>query len=294
MGTLARVVLYAQGTDQAERAAAAAFRRIGELDSLLSDYRDDSEVSSLIAGAGGPPMPISDDLFAVLRQALELAEETHGAFDVTVGPLVLLWREARRQGQLPDSGALRSATGLVGWRHVTLDTVANTARLALAGMRLDLGGIAKGYAVDAALDELLGHGIERALVAIGGEIVAGRPPPGEHGWRITVAHHDAGPSEILLADAAVSSSGDTEQFVEIGGTRYSHVVDPRTGIGLTHRTAATVVAPSAVTADALSTAATILDDAERAAFIAAHPEASFHVRSLAENPGRAPSDTDKR
>lgn len=129
MGTLARVVLFAERADQAERAATAAFARIGELDSLLSDYRDDSELAALIAAAGGQPMPISDDLLAVLQHALALAEETDGAFDVTVGPLVLLWRDARQQVELPDDRARRAAAALVGWHHVKLDTVAKTARL---------------------------------------------------------------------------------------------------------------------------------------------------------------------
>ncbi|MBI2402737.1 MAG: FAD:protein FMN transferase [Gemmatimonadetes bacterium] len=287
MGTEARIVLHAPTAGQAERAAGAAFGRIAQLDSLLSDYRDDSELASLVARAGGPPVPVSEDLLVVLRRSLALAEETRGAFDVTVGPLVLLWREARRTGRLPDTAALRASAARVGWRHVALDTLGRTARLALAGMRLDLGGIAKGYAADQALDELRRHSVERALVAIGGEIVAGRAPPGEPGWRITVEHADSGPHEILLADAAVSSSGDTEQFVEISGVRYSHVVDPRTGIGLTHRTAATVVAPDGITADAFATAVTVLDGAQRAAFIAAHPEARFYVRSAADRAGCA-------
>ena len=124
------------------------------------------------------------------------------------------------------------------------------------------------------------RGVERALVALGGDIVVGQAPPGAHGWRITVEHADSAHADLWLERAAVSSSGDTEQFVELGGRRYSHVVDPRTGLGLTHRVAATVVAPDGTSADAYATAVTILDPERRAAFIAAHPEATFYVRHL--------------
>lgn len=283
MGTEVRIVLYASTADHAARAAGAAFRRIAQLDSLLSDYRDDSELAWLTARAGGTPTPVSADLLAVLQRAVALSAETGGAFDVTVGPLVRLWREARRTGRLPDTAAIQAATARVGWRHVLIDSAAHTARLALPGMQLDLGGIAKGYAADQALRAL---GIEHAMVAIGGEIVVGRAPPGEPGWRIAVEPADSAHREIVLVDAAVSSSGDTEQFVEIGGVRYSHVVNPRTGLGLTDRAAATVVASDGITADALATAVTVLAASRRESFIAAHPEATFYLRRPADSASR--------
>jgi FAD:protein FMN transferase len=277
MGSEARIVLYAARAGLAERAARAAFARIAELDSLLSDYREDSEVTRLAHGAGGPPLPVSPDLLAVLRAARSLAVETGGAFDVTVGPLAVLWRDAARAGRLPDTADLGAARALVDWRKLEIDTAAGTVRLAGPGMRLDLGGIGKGYAADQALGVLGHHGADRALVAIGGEIVAGRRPPEGPGWRIAVEHAEPGHDTVLIESAAISSSGDAERFVEVGGVRYSHVVDPRTGLGLTHRAAATVVAPNGITADALATAVTLLDGARRTAFIAAHPEARFYV-----------------
>lgn len=286
MGTEVRVVLHASTADHAARAAGAAFRRIAQLDSLLSDYRDDSELAWLTARAGGTPTPVSADLLAVLQRAVALSAETGGAFDVTVGPLVRLWREARRTGRLPDTAAIRAAAARVGWRHVLIDSVARTARLALPGMQLDLGEIAKGYAADQALQALRALGVEHAMVAIGGEIVVGRAPPGEPGWRIAVEPADSAHREIVLVDAAVSSSRDTEQFLEIGGVRYSHVVNPRTGLGLTDRAAATVVASDGITADALATAVTVLAATQREAFIAAHPEATFYVRRVADSASR--------
>lgn len=282
MGMEARIVLHATDSAAGERAAAGAFARIAELDRTLSDYRADSELMRLGASSGGPPVRVSHDLFEVLERALALARETGGAFDPTAGPLVRLWRDARRAGRTPDPGDLREASARVGWGHVRLDTAARTVRLDLSGMALDLGAIAKGYAVDEALAVLRDRGVHRALVELGGEIAVGLPPPGRAGWRVEVVDAEPGQRRLLLREAAVSSSGDTEQFVVADGARHSHVLDPRTGRALTHGVTATVVAPDAFTADALATAVTVLEGEARATFIAAHPEARFHLRSAAE------------
>jgi thiamine biosynthesis lipoprotein len=155
---------------------------------------------------------------------------------------------------LPDAAVLDSARALVGWRLVVLDSAARTASLARPGMRLDPGGIAKGYAADEALAAMRAEGVERALVVFGGEIVAGAPPPGAHGWIVELPGGDS----LELAEAAIASSGDAEQFVVIGGRRYSHVVDPRTGLGLSGGAGATVMARDGLTADALATAASVV------------------------------------
>jgi thiamine biosynthesis lipoprotein len=279
MGTEARIVLYAPDSASAEAGAAAAFERIAELDRALSDYRGDSEISQLAARAGSEPMSASADLLGVLRASLALAEETGGAFDPTVGPVTRLWRRARRLGELPDPDSLRDARALVAWRNVEVDTVAGTVRLAQPGMSLDLGGIAKGFGVDEALAVLRSRGLGRALISLGGEIVAGDAPPGESAWPVQVENADPSIASIALANVAVSSSGDTEQFLERDGVRYSHVIDPRSGQALTHRVAATVIARDALTADALATAVTLLESEERERFTARHREASFHLRS---------------
>lgn len=267
MGTEARIVLFARDTVTAESAARAAFDHIARLDSLLSDYRIDSEISRIAAAAGGPPQPAGEDLLTVLALALRLAEQTDGAFDPTLGPLTELWRAARRSGQPPDSAALAEARARTGWRHVEIDTIARTVRLALPGMKLDLGAIAKGYAVDEALAVLRARGASRALISFGGEIGASGPPPGEAGWEIAV-----GDSVITLENRAMSSSGDVEQFVILDGRRYSHVVDPASGLGLTDGAEATVIAPSAMLADALATTLTIVRDPEmRARLLGGYP-----------------------
>jgi thiamine biosynthesis lipoprotein len=242
MGTRARVVLYASDRAQAQRAADAALDRIAELEAVMSDYRDDSELMRLCAAGGGT---VSDDLRDVLRAALAVSEASDGAFDVTVGPLVGLWREARATGRLPEPEPIHVARHVVGWRK--LEVRGNHVELA-PGMRLDLGGIGKGFAADAALAVLRERGVERALVDIGGDLALGEGP-----WTVRVAGE---PRE--LENCGVAASGDTERFVMIDGVRYSHILDPRTGLGLTHGIAVTVIAPTATEADAWASAASVL------------------------------------
>jgi Membrane-associated lipoprotein involved in thiamine biosynthesis len=256
MGVPVRLTVYAPSEATARTACRAAFDRFAALEDVMSDYRPTSELMRLCANAGQGPQPVSDDLWRVLERAQRLARLSDGAFDVTVGPLVRLWRVARKTARLPDAPALAEAKARVGWRKVRLDPEKRTVALETPGMQLDLGGIAKGFACDEAQKALRAHGVDRALVEAGGDIVVSGPPPGADGWRV-----DAGGGETrVLVNGAISTSGDTEQFVEIGGVRYSHVVDPRTGLGLTSRVAVTVIAPDGLTSDSLSTALGVLGE----------------------------------
>jgi thiamine biosynthesis lipoprotein len=279
MGTVFRIVLYAEDEAAARKAATAAFQRVAQLDAALSDYKDDSELMRLpLAGQVSQPVPVSDDLYRVLVTAQEIAARTGGAFDVTVGPLVRLWRRARRTGELPDPESLAQARQLTGYTMLRIDPKTRSVLLKRRGMLLDLGGIAKGYAAQEALAVLGRHGIHSALVAAGGDIVTGEPPPGEPGWRVGVG---SPPSQYLsLHHAAVSTSGDAEQHVEIGGVRYSHIVDPRTGLGVTGRSSVTVVAPEGALADALATAASVLEPERALALVDSwNGVAAFFVRN---------------
>jgi thiamine biosynthesis lipoprotein len=262
MGTLARIVVYAASSEAAAVATRSAFERIRELDNVLSDYKTESELTRLSHQSGGSPIQIGSDLFQVLAAAQSLAVRSDGAFDVTVGPVIRLWRRARRQRALPDPDRLSAALELTGFRRLTLDAKKQTAQLAKPGMLLDVGGVAKGYAADEALKMLKRAGIERALVALGGDIAVSNPPPGKKGWSIEVATLNLAdapkPPPLLLHNAAVSTSGDAEQFVEIGGIRYSHIIDPRTGNALTGRRSVTVVAPYGIDSDALATAVSVM------------------------------------
>jgi len=263
MGVAARVVVYAPDDYTAKWACSRAFLRIDQLDELMSDYRTDSELMWLCREGHVAPVRVSDDLFFVLERAIELSRRSNGAFDITLGPLVSLWRRARQTGQLPTEAELNEAKRLVGWEKVQLDASTKTVKLAVPGMRLDLGGIAKGYAADCALKVLKKFGLSRALVELGGDIVLGDPPPNRKGWRIGILNESGRPEKILeLANCAVSTSGSTEQFVEIAGRRYAHIIDPRTGLGLTKLVLVTVIAKDGITADGLATALCVLGEKE--------------------------------
>ena len=274
MGTEARIVLYAADEAAARQAAEAAFERIAALEQVMSDWRQTSELSELGRAAGGEPRPLGGDLFEVLRRARSIAEESGGAFDPTVGPVVALWREARRRKTLPGDADLAAALSLVGWRLLELDLgPARLGRLAKSGMLLDLGGIGKGFAAQQAVDLLAARGFRQVLVALAGDVVCGEAPPGRAGWDVALG---AGGVTVPLARSAISTSGDVEQFLEIGGVRYSHVVDPRTGIGLVRSAEVTVSALDGATSDALATAVCVLADEEAGrALVAKFPGAKL-------------------
>lgn len=284
MGAPVKMILYAPEAPSANQAAEAAYARIAELDRILSDYKPDSELSQLSATAGsGRRVPLSQDLWTVLERSQRLAEQSGGAFDVTVGPYVRLWRRARRNKEFPARQRLDEARLAVGYQKLKLDPARHTAELLVAGMRLDLGGIAAGYAVDEAMSVLRNQSIDRALIDASGDILVSGPPPGEEGWKIGIAPLDAAgpPSRYLrLRNAAVTTSGDAFQHVVLGGRRYSHIVDPATGLGLTDQSGVTVVAADCITADSMATAVSVLGPDKGLKLIEATPgAAAFIVRN---------------
>lgn len=262
MGTLFQITLYAPDESSAERAFEAAFARIEELNGIFSDYDSDSEANRLCRAAPmESPVGVSKEMATVLEQSLRLSKLTAGAFDVTVGPLSRLWRRARRRKELPSTERLRQAVAATGYRHIRFDSEDRTAQLLVPDMRLDFGAIAKGFAADEAIATLETLGIRRVLVNAGGDIAMSEAPPDQTGWRIGIAPLAASdpPSRFLrLANCGIATSGDAWQFVEIEGNRYSHIVDPRTGIGTTDRSSVTVVARDCMTADSLASAVTVV------------------------------------
>ena len=296
MGSPFQVTFYTSDDASANRAFRAAFDRIAALDKSFTDYDPESELMRLCDRAGGPPVKVSDDLFDILSRSKVMAERTGGAFDPTIAPVVRLWRRARREKKLPEPELIREALARVGYRQITLDPSARSVRLE-PGVKLDLGAIAKGYASQEAVKTLKSLGITRSLVAGAGDIAAGDPPPGEAGWKVGIAPLEApGMSKperfLLLKNASVSTSGDAERFVEIGGVRYSHVVDPQTGIGKTGRSSVSVIHPDGATADALDTAISVLGPERGMKLIAEFPGAEMTMvwktdegEKRAESPG---------
>jgi thiamine biosynthesis lipoprotein len=280
MGVDFRISLYACDSEVANNAAKAAFERIQELNHVYSDYTADSELRQLCENSEpGRPVQISDDLLPVIDESLRLSRESNGAFDITVGPLTKLWRRARRRKLLPEKEALASAMSLVGYKMIRLNRECQTVELLRPGMRLDLGGIAKGRAADEALEVMRSYGIRRALVDASGDLVAGDPPPGGNGWVVDIANLDPERSvpaaRIELSNCAVATSGDAFQSVEIAGRRYSHIVNPRTGFGLSRRSSVTVIAPTGMGADSLASALSVLEPETGLALLRKRGESQF-------------------
>jgi len=262
MGVEFKIALYAADAETARAAFQRAFARIDELDGRFSDYREDSELSLLSATAGSDKfVPVSDELWRILCQSRKFSEQSGGAFDVTVGPLTTLWRAAIRDRALPDKSELEQALKATGYRLIEFDKSAKTIKLTRPGMRLDLGGIAKGYAADEALQVLREMGINHAMVDASGDLAFGDAPPGKAGWKVQIAALDnsALPQDVLvLKNCGAATSGDKYQFLEVDGKRYSHIVDPRTGYGVLGKGSFTVIASDATQADALASAVSVL------------------------------------
>ena len=262
MGVKFHLKFFAPNQADAEHVARLAYNRVEKLNAIFSDYSPSSELNHLCAKPHGKPVPVSGDLFNIIQQSQQLAYETGGAFDVTAGPTVRLWRQSRKRAQKPTVDSLASSTQRVGFRKIQLNPPKRTVNLLAPNMQLDLGGIAKGYAVDEAMRILKQNGIRRAFVAASGDILTSGPPIGSEGWRVEIRDVDEFgniyPRTLHLKHQALSTSGDTEQHVEINGRRYSHIIDPRTGIGLTSRIAVTVVAASSTVADSRATAISVL------------------------------------
>jgi thiamine biosynthesis lipoprotein len=286
MGTTFHIALYAPDDATAATAIKAAFVRIKALDRMMSDYDPASELSQL--GAASPtkkPVRVSDELFEVFTTAQHISRQSNGAFDITVGPLTRLWRQSRREKKLPDDATLKQALASVGYEKLKLFPESQSVALTAPGMQLDLGGIAKGYATDEALKVLQEHGIARAMISGGGGLTLGDAPPDSDGWKIGIAplEPEAKPSIFLrLQNCGIATSGDAWQFVEIDGRRYSHIVDPTTGLGLTERMSVTVIAPTGMLADALSKPLCILGPDKGLQFLAGHEDAHafmLHARN---------------
>jgi thiamine biosynthesis lipoprotein len=286
MAVAIHIVLYAADDATARQAAHAAFDRFHQLNAVLSDYDAGSELRRLCrTSSEGKAVRVSNDLWQVLLRAQKLSARSAGAFDVTVGAATRLWRKSRQLKELPSPQALQSVLSRVNYRWIRLHPKDRSVELLRPDLRLDAGGIAKGYANDAALEVLHQHRITRALIEAGGDLRLGDPPPGKPGWRIGVGQTDPKtPPRVYLElkNVALSTSGDMWQFVVIAGKRYSHILDPRTGLGLTDRRQVTVVAPDGTTADGLSTAACVLGPRKGLALIEDTPGAAAYFLCATE------------
>ena len=235
-----------------------------ELNAIFSDYDPSTELSRL-SKAASQKQKAGPELYKVLRYAQRVSRKTGGAFDLSIGPLSKLWRRAFRQQQFPKLESIEAAREMVDFKQIRL-LPGRKVRLKSEGMRLDAGGIAKGYALDEAMQVIREEGIHSVLIDGGGDLLLADPPPGKKGWAVmTPIVNNSGEqidTTILLSNVAVATSGDTYRYLDWEGRRYSHIIDPRTGMGVSHGAMVTVVAAKGWMADALASAVSVLGPEE--------------------------------
>jgi thiamine biosynthesis lipoprotein len=262
MGTRIYVEIWADDPAKGEAAIDAVMDEMRHIDETMSTYKPTSEVSKVNALAAKQPVPISLELFKLLGTALEYSRITEGAFDITYASVGYMYnfRERKR----PTEQQIAAALPAVNYRHVLLDAKTQTVRFSQPGVRIDLGGIAKGYSVDCGIEILQARGYKHALVNAGGDsrVIGdrfGRP------WVVGIRHPDH-PDQVItripLVDAAFSTSGDYERYFDEDGVRYHHIIDPHTGHSASKVRSATVIAPTATRTDGLSKTAFVLGPEE--------------------------------
>jgi len=255
MGSPFRIIIYADNDTLANKSANAAFKRIEDLNVALSDYRDDSEINAVSAQSGsGKWISVSKDLFDILYISDDISKKTGGAFDATLGPIVQEWRRATRKGYFPDQKLIKDALGRTGYKKIQYNIPSQSIELKDKGMRLDIGGLGKGYAADEAVKVLKSYGIQSAMIDAGGKLALMDPPPGQKGWKIVISSGRDSVETIEYSNVGIATSGPTYRYLDYKGKRYSHIVNPKTGIGLEHHVRTTVISPNATEADALATA----------------------------------------
>jgi FAD:protein FMN transferase len=249
------VVAYGRDGAGLPQAVSAALDEVDRVDRLMSHYKADSPLSRLNREAAWGPAEVEPELYDFIKECVRYSRESDGAFDVTVGPLVKAWGFFRGEGRLPSRAELAAARAKVGYRHLIFNDRDRTIRFARPGVELDLGGIAKGYAVDRAVEVLKRHGVTAALVGAGGSTIYGLgAPPGKAGWEVGIqdpADSDRAALAVCLKDRALSVSGGAEKFFEAGGVRYSHVMNPRTGRPVRGVLSVAVLSESGTAGDAL-------------------------------------------
>ena len=264
MGAPFTIVFYSKDSVQAVSIAKRCFVLVDSFNFIFSDYIDTSELSYLskTAGENSIPVKLSPALYDILIQSKKAYELSEGAFDITMGPLSKLWRKARKQQLFPTDSTVRSIRNLIGFNKLIFDTLNKTVRLTQPGMQLDLGGIAQGYVAQKVIDFLLSQEITQALINASGDIVMSGAPVDKDGWVVGVNLPEKTDEllnqKLILKNRAVTTSGDAYQFIEKDGIRYSHIINPITGYGVTFHRNVTVIAADGATADWLATACSIL------------------------------------
>ena len=267
MGTFARIVVVAEEEETAEAAVENGFEEIFRVEGLMSSYIPDSDTGRVNAHAFDSPVQVSAETFEVIERSIEFAKITDGAFDITVGPLIDLFKEAEKKQIMPSQQQIEEAKSATGFEKIILDRDNLTIKFSADRMRLDLGGIAKGFAIDQAIRAIMKLPVSGAMVDIGGDIMSMGLTADGRNWRIGLEDpgHPSGPLEIPenlmvleLTNMAVTTSGDYRRFSLIGQTRINHIIDSSAGLGANKLSSVTIIAGNAADADALATAVTVM------------------------------------
>lgn len=287
MGSPFNIVIYSTDSLKAAEAASEAFKLIDTLNRAYSDYLPESELNALCEKSNvGKWVPVSEPLFSVLEKAWTAGKRSGGAFDITAGPLIKLWRRARLEKRLPDQDSINAAKKLVSYKSIELDHACRCVRLIKPGIRLDLGGIAKGETAQRSYERLRNLGCAYALVDAGGDIVAGELPIGIDNWKIAINLPETGElmsDRLSLHNKAVATSGDLYQYLEINGERYSHIIDPVSGYAVKGSRNVTVIAADGADADWLATACSILPVRKALKLVEKKPSAEVLIAVLKGN-----------
>jgi len=295
MGTLVRIQLRCESDEIAREALKRAYAAMDQVDQLMSTYRADSEMSKINRWAAQEPVEVTPETFNLLRKAMEYSRMTEGAFDITVAPLIRLWRDVAEEDRLPTQEELDQALAKIGYEKIILSYENRTVSFAHEGVELNVDAIAKGYAVDRALNAVRRPGVRSALVDIGGEIACfGQDRPGKD-WIVGIQDLFADNLDnpfsqqarwrVSLRDTAIATSGNYRQYVTISNKKYSHIIDPRTGMPAEKLPSVTILAPLTEDADALATAISVLGPEKGIALIDSIPETeAFLVAGTDEKP----------
>lgn len=280
MWTKFEIIAYGPDRARLAEAADAAFEEIDRLDHQMSNYSETSELTYINRNAAREDVIVEKELFDLLKLSIDSSRTTGDTFDITVGPLMKAWGFFDKKGRVPDADELKSVMARIGFRHVVLNEKTHSVRFDREGVELDLGGIAKGYAVDRAAEILRAAGVTSAFITSGSSsICAIGAPPGQNTWHVEVSdpldrsHHI---QTIELRDRSISTSACHEKTFESGGRTYCHIMDPRIGRPIDGLMSATIITQSGVEAEVLSKALMVMGIEKARQFLKARPQ----VRAL--------------
>lgn len=262
MGAPFSLIFYHTDSVEAVSIAKECFTLVDSLNDIFSDYSSESEVGKLALQKNQAVLKVSDELFAMIYWSKDTWKRSGKTFDITIGPLTQLWRKAKAEKRFPSQAEIKTAKQLTGFKNLTLDQTKKTISFNKKGMRLDFGGIVPGYAAQKVIDLLKSKNINIALADASGDIVMSNAPPGKNGWIIGInlpeSENELWDKNLELKNFAVSTSGDVYRYIIHEGKKYSHIIDPRTGYGVTSPRNVTVITRFGADADWLATACSIL------------------------------------